>query len=180
MSMENPNMSLARKLNIFAYIISIVVLLLVLMMRRIKINTDIDFTFLPAIYSSLNGLTAVLLIIALVFIKQKKIKLHRNFMFTAMITSALFLLGYVVYHFTTPETKFCGEGSIRFVYFILLISHVLLAAVIFPFILFKLIRGYTNQIEKHKKMARWVFPIWLYVALTGPILYLMLRPCYGL
>lgn len=180
MDTSNQNLKLAKRLNFFAYIISVVVLLLVLMMRRIKIDTEIDFTFLPAVYSSLNAITAVLLVIALVYIKKKKVTQHRNFMFTAMITSAMFLLGYVVYHFTTPETKFCGEGSIRIVYFILLISHVLLAAVIFPFILFTLIRGYTNQITKHKKMARWVFPIWLYVAVTGPVLYLMLRPCYGL
>ena len=119
-----------------------------------------------------------LLIIALVLIKQKKIIAHRNVMFTAMITSALFLVSYVLYHFTTPETLFCKEGPIRIIYFILLISHVFLAAIIFPFILFTLIRGFTYQIEKHKKMARWVFPIWLYVAVTGPILYLMLRSCY--
>lgn len=178
--MSQPNLKLAKKLNLLAYIISAAVLLLVLMMRRIKIDTEIDFTFLPAVYSTLNGITAILLIVALICIKQKKIKLHRNFMFTAMITSALFLLGYVLYHFTTPETNYCGDGNIRIVYFILLISHVILAAVIFPFILFTLIRGYTDQIAKHKKMARWVFPIWLYVAVTGPILYLMLRPCYGL
>ncbi len=176
---QEANLALAKKLNIYAYIVSVVVLLLVFMMRRIKIETSIDFGFLPAVHSSLNAVTAILLIIALVFIKQKKIIAHRNVMLAAMVTSALFLLSYVLYHFTTPETKFCGEGSIRIVYFILLISHVLLAAVIFPFILFTLIRGYTYQIERHRKMARWVFPLWLYVAVTGPILYLMLMPCYG-
>ena len=176
--MSQGNTTLAKKLNKFAYVISILVLFLVLMMRRIKIATDIDFGFLPAFHSSLNALTAVLLVIALVFVKQKRINAHRNVMFAALISSTLFLLSYVVYHFTTPETLYCGVGNIRILYFILLISHVLLAAVIFPFILFTLIRGYTMQVEKHKKMARWVFPIWLYVAITGPILFLMLRPCY--
>ena len=176
---QEANLALAKRLNIYAYIVSVVVLLLVLMMRRIKIETSVDFSFLPAVHSTLNAITAVLLVIALIFIKQKKILAHRNVMLFAMLTSALFLLSYVMYHFTTPETKFCGEGSIRIVYFILLISHVVLAAVIFPFILFTLIRGYTYQIQKHRKMAKWVFPLWLYVAVTGPILYLMLRPCYG-
>lgn len=176
--MLQENTALAKKLNKFAYVISVLVLLLVVMMRRIKIETDIDFGFLPAFHSSLNALTAVLLVIALIFVKQKKIKAHRNVMFAALISSTLFLLSYVIYHFTTPETLYCGEGSIRILYFILLITHVLLAAVIFPFILFTLIRGYTQQVEKHKKMARWVFPIWLYVAITGPVLFLMLRPCY--
>lgn len=178
--MNEGNISLAKKLNKIAYVISIVVLLFVLMMRRIKIETDIDFSFLPAFHSSLNALTAILLIIAFVLIRQKKITAHKNIMFAAMITSSLFLLSYVTYHITTPETLYCGVGSIRIVYFILLISHVILAAVIFPFILFTLIRGYTMQVEKHKKMAKWVFPLWLYVAITGPILFLMLQPCYNL
>ena len=100
-------------------------------------------------------------------------------MIVAMTCSFIFLTMYIVYHTTTPETKYCGEGNIRYVYFFLLISHVILAAVIFPFILFTFIRGYTFQVEKHKKMAKWVFPFWLYVAVTGPVLYIMLNPCFG-
>mgnify|MGYP000250168952 CR=1 FL=1 len=175
----NPNFRLARKLNIIAYIVSIIVVGLVILMRRYKLDVDVDFSFLPPIHSTLNGITAILLVIALILIKQKKVIAHRNTMFAAVITSALFLLSYVLYHFTTPETNYCIEGNIRYLYFTLLITHVILAGVIFPFILFTLIRGYTNQFVKHKKMARWVFPLWLYVAVTGPILYLMLRPCYG-
>lgn len=177
-SATDPQLVLAKKLNIVAYIISIVVIALVILMRRVKLDLGVDFSFLPAFHSTMNAVTALLLLIALYFIKQKKIVAHRNMMFAAMITSALFLLSYVLYHFTTPETNFCKEGAIRTVYFVLLISHVILAGVIFPFILFTLIRGFTMQVEKHKKMARWVFPLWLYVAVTGPILYLMLRPCY--
>lgn len=172
------NLALARKLNTIAYIISAVVIVLVVLMRRIKLDIGVDFSFLPPVHSTLNAITAILLIIAFIFIKQKKIQAHRNLMFSAMITSALFLVSYVLYHITTPETSYCQEGSIRIIYFFLLITHVVLAGVIFPFILFTLIRGYTNQIQKHKKMARWVFPLWLYVAVTGPILYLMLMPCY--
>jgi putative membrane protein len=88
------------------------------------------------------------------------------------------LLSYVVYHFTTEETRFGGVGTIRYVYFFILITHVILAAVILPFILFTFNRAITNQITKHKKLARWVFPIWLYVAITGPLCYFMLKPYY--
>lgn len=178
--MSQPNLELAKKLNRLAYILSAAVILLVGGMRRIKIETEIDFTFLPAVYSSLNAITAVLLIIAFVYIKKRNIAMHRKLMSTAVITSALFLLGYVLYHFTTPETLYCKEGSIRYVYFVILITHIILAAVILPFILFTYIRGFTDQIEKHRKMAKWVYPLWLYVAITGPVLYFMLRPCYGL
>ena len=98
-------------------------------------------------------------------------------MIIALSLSAAFLLMYVLYHITTPEVKYCGEGAIRTIYFLLLITHVVLAAVSFPFILFTFVRGYTMQVEKHKAMAKYVFWIWLYVSLTGPIVYLMLRPC---
>lgn len=176
---KTPNIALAKKLNKLAWVITVVVLILVGMMRRVKIDTSIDFSFLPPLHSSLNALTAVILVIALVKIKQGNVEAHRKWMMTAVGTSLLFLLSYVAYHFTTPETLYCGEGSIRIVYFILLISHVVLAAVIFPFILFTFIRAYTNQFDKHRKMAKWVYPLWLYVAVTGPVVYLMLRPCYA-
>lgn len=173
------NIELAKKLNRWALAISAVVVLLVVMMRKIKIDTSIDFTFLPPVYSTLNALTAIVLLIAFYFIKQKNIEAHRKSMYVAIGLSILFLLGYVLYHITTPETKYCGEGNIRMVYFALLITHIVLAAVILPFILFTFIRAYTGQIEKHRKMAKWVYPLWLYVAVTGPIIYFMLRPCYG-
>ena len=174
------NLALAKKLNTAATIISIIVLALVVMMRRIKIETTIDFTWLPPFYSFLNGLTAVILLVALYYIKQKNITAHKTAMYFAISMSVLFLLCYVLYHITTPETAFCKEGSIRYVYFFLLITHIVLAAVILPFILFTFVRAYTGQIDRHRKMAKWVFPFWLYVAATGPIIYLMLRPCYGL
>lgn len=178
MQVVPPNIELSRKLNRWAWFISIVVFIVVVSMRRIKIDTAIDFSFLPAVYSSLNGLAALVLIAALLAIKKGNASLHRKLMTTALIISALFLLGYVLYHTTTPETLYCGSGSIRYIYFFLLISHIVLAAVILPFILFTYIRAYTNQFEKHVKMAKWVFPLWLYVAVTGPILYIMLSPCY--
>ena len=148
------------------------------MMRQIHIPTSIDFSFLPPFHATLNALAALVLLAALYFIKNKNIKAHRQSIYFAMGLSILFLLSYVIYHLTTPETKFGGEGTIRYVYFFFLITHVVLAAVILPFILFTFIRAYTGQIERHRKMAKWVYPLWLYVAITGPICYLMLRPYY--
>lgn len=168
-----------KKMDRWAYVLSAVVLLLVGAMRRIKIDTSIDFSFLPPVHSTLNALAAVFLILALIQIKRKNITQHRNMIYAAMVCSMLFLTSYVIYHFTTAETKFCKEGSIRTVYFILLITHVVLAGVILPFILMTFNRGYLGLVEKHRKFAKWVYPFWLYVAISGPVVYLMLRPCYS-
>jgi putative membrane protein len=166
-------------LNIIAWIITVLVMAMVGGMQHIKLDSSIDFTFLPPLYSFLNGLTAILLIAALFFIKSKQVQKHRITMTLAAFFSLIFLVGYVLYHITTPETRFGGTGTIRFFYLLLLISHVILAAIIFPFILFTYIRAFTRQFEKHKKMARWVFWVWLYVAVTGPILYFMIKPYYN-
>lgn len=173
-----PNPELEKKLNRLAYVVSFVVLLLVGMMRRVKIDLGVDFSFLPPIHASLNALAAIILIAAYYFVITGQLDNHRKSIYAAMVCSGLFLVSYVLYHFTTPETKFGGTGLIRTVYFILLISHVVLAAVILPFILLTFTRAYTFQFDRHKKMARWVFPLWLYVAVTGPICYLMLKPYY--
>jgi putative membrane protein len=186
---------LAKKLNIAAWIITGAVLLLVGLMRRVKIPLPdgVDFGFLPPLHATLNALVAVALIAALYFIKQKNIVAHQRAIYVALGLSLLFLLSYVLYHFTTPETLYgdldhdgvlsaqelAEVGSMRTLYLIILLSHIVLAAVSLPFILFTFIRAYTGQIDKHRKMARWVFPIWLYVAITGPIAYLMLAPYYS-
>jgi putative membrane protein len=172
------NTILAKKLNLWATVVSIVVLALVAGMRKIpRLDLGIDFSFLPAIYSMTNLLAAGFLIAGLYFIRKKDIANHRKMITLALTASFLFLLMYVLYHVTTDEIKYCGEGSIRLAYFILLITHIVLAAVSFPFILFTYIRGFTMQVEKHKKMARWVYWVWLYVSISGPVVYLMLRPC---
>ena len=157
------NNALAVKLNRIAYVLSGAVLLLVGMMRKIKIQTDIDFSFLPPFHASLNGVVAVLLIVALYYIKKKEIEKHKRVILTAMFFSILFLASYVIYHITTEETRFCQEGAIRYVYFFFLITHVVLAAVSLPFILFTFIRGYTYQVEKHRKMG---------------MAYMVLRSCH--
>lgn len=180
MSNDYPklNLSLAKKLNIAAYIFSAVVILLVGGMHKVHIDHGIDFTFLPGVYSFFNALTAVVLIYALVQIKKKNIKAHKNAIYLAMFFSAMFLLMYVVYHISYPDTKYCKEGWIWYAYITMLILHIVIAALILPFILFTFIRAYTGQIDRHVKIARWVFPFWLYVAISGPILYIMIRPCY--
>ncbi|MFT4663934.1 MAG: putative membrane protein [Polaribacter sp.] len=178
--MIKENLPLAKKLNIVATIISIVVIGLAGAMRipTLKIPTDIDFSFLPPTHAGLNTLAAICLFMAFYFIKNKNVAAHQKSIYAALLFSALFLLSYVTYHFTTDETLFCKQGVIRKVYFTILITHIVSAATIFPFILFTFIRAYTGQVAKHRKMARWVFPIWLYVVVTGPIVYFMLKPCY--
>ncbi|MEY3050610.1 MAG: hypothetical protein RLY31_395 [Bacteroidota bacterium] len=177
--MSTANINLEKKLNRIAWAISVAVLALVVLMRKIKIDTTVDFSFLPAVYSSLNGLTALILLAGWRFVRTGRHDLHRKAMTTAMATSLMFLLGYVLYHITTPETRFGGEGIIRGIYLFLLATHVILAAVIFPFILFTFIRAYTGQFDRHRRMARWVYWLWLYVAVTGPVLYFMIRPYYS-
>ena len=176
--MQQPNLILAKKLNTAATIVSVIVVALVVIMRRIHFDVGIDFGFLPPFHASLNALAAIVLLMSFYFIRKKNISAHKTANFVALGLSVLFLLSYVLYHITTEATKYGGEGIFRYIYFFFLITHVVLAAVILPFILFTFIRGYTGQVEKHRKMAKWVYPIWLYVAVTGPICYLMLRPYY--
>lgn len=176
--MRQPDDALARKLDRIAWSITVVVLLVVGVMRHIKLDLGVDFRFLPGVYATLNAVTALVLIYAYLAIRNKEVKRHQQAMTFALISSFLFLVGYVLYHITTPETPYGGQGLMRYVYFFLLITHVALAAIIFPFVLFTFIRGYTGLVVRHKRLARWVFPLWLYVALTGPVLYFLIRPYY--
>lgn len=176
----SPNPTLGKKLDRIAYILSAIVLLAVVMMRSpYKIEVGFDTGFLPPLNAILNTLCALSLMMAVFFIKRKNITIHKRMIYAAMVFSALFLVGYVVYHFTTVETKYCGEGIKRGIYFFILISHIVLAGLSLPFILLTFIRGYTWQVDKHKRLARWVYPVWLYVAITGPLVYIMLAPCYS-
>ena len=189
------NTVLGKKLDIAAIIISIAVVVLVGVMRvpSMKINTSIDFSFLPPLHAFFNTVVAIALLLALYFVKNKNIKAHQNMIYVAMSFSFLFLLSYVAYHFTTPETLYSDfdhnrivtdlekerSGSLRTIYFTFLASHILLAAISLPFILFTFIRGYTGQVAKHMRLAKFVWPVWFYVAVTGPICYFMLKPFYA-
>jgi putative membrane protein len=169
---------LARKLTNVSVILSIAVILLVGVMRRVKLDLGIDFSFLPPVHAVLNSFVAICLVAALYFIKKKDFRSHSKAIYGAMIFSALFLLCYVLYHFTTIETTYCKDDWTRPVYFVLLISHIVLAGISLPFILITFSRGISFQVSRHKAMARYVYPVWLYVAVTGPLCYLMLKPCY--
>ena len=158
--------------------VTVIVLFVIGLMRRVKIETSIDFSFLPPFHATLNTMAAVCLILGLIAIKKGNKVRHEKLMLTALSLSGLFLLSYVVYHFTNVETKYCYEGFQRTVYLTLLASHIILAGGVLPFMLFALNRALTGHFEKHKRMVRWVYPLWLYVTITGPVCYLMLSPCY--
>ncbi|GAA4273966.1 DUF420 domain-containing protein [Aquimarina gracilis] len=147
-------------------------------LRRLGFDVK-PLTFLPPIYASINGLTAVILVIALWAIKNKKVKLHEGLMKTAILCSVLFLVMYVAYHMTSDSTKFGGEGAIRYVYYFVLVTHIVLSIVIIPLVLITYVRALAQRFDKHKKIARITFPIWLYVAITGVIVYLMISPYYA-
>ncbi len=168
-----------KKFNKRITIISIVVPLLVAFLFGRKLPGVEPLSFLPPIYASINGLTAVLLCFAVWAIKNGKRDLHQKLMTTCIVLSVAFLLMYVAYHMTSESTKFGGEGAIRYVYFILLISHIVLSIAIIPLVLRTYARAYLKQYDRHKKLARITFPIWLYVAITGVIVYLMISPYYA-
>lgn len=145
-----------------------------------RMGYDVEpLTFLPPIYATINGLTAVFLVWAVSAIKRGNRKLHERLIKLCMICSSLFLLMYVAYHMTSESTSYGGEGFIRYIYFFILISHILLSIVIIPFVLFTFVRGIAGAYERHKKLARITYPMWLYVAVTGVIVYLMISPYYN-
>lgn len=136
-------------------------------------------SFLPPIYATTNGITAVLLVWAVWAIKRKKIRLHETLIKICIALSIAFLVMYVAYHMTSESTPYGGEGSIRYLYFFILITHILLSIIIIPFVLITFVRGVVGAYERHKKIARITFPLWLYVAVTGVVVYLMISPYYS-
>lgn len=143
------------------------------------LKLQIDVSFLPKLNACINSLVSVLLITGFYFIRKRNIPAHRFCMLSAFSLSALFLISYVVYHSAAEDTKYGGEGSIRYVYFFILITHILLATIILPFILITVSRALTERFDKHRKIARITFPLWLYVSITGVIVYLMISPYYA-
>ena len=141
-------------------------------------DVGFDITLFPLLNAVFNSFTFVFLVAALIFIKQKNIKLHKRFIFAAFTTTALFLVSYVTYHGLSEATTFGGEGLIRPIYFFILITHIILAAAIVPLALITVTRGLNMQVAKHRKIARWTMPLWLYVSITGVVVYLMISPYY--
>ena len=134
----------------------------------------IDYTILPTINATLNGISGIFLLVGYVLIRQRRITAHRNAMLAAFGSSTLFLISYLIYHANVGSRPFAGQGSIRYVYFAILISHVILAAAILPMAIVTLSRGLRGNYPEHRRIARWTFPTWMYVSVTGVIVYLML------
>lgn len=157
--------------------LSVLIPLVVAVLFRVKIDMQLP-VFLPPVYAGINAVTSIVLICSLWAIKNKKVKLHELLMKVALGLSALFLVLYVLYHMTSASTPYGGEGIMRPVYYFILISHILLSLAVVPFVLITFLRGITGDFEKHKKIARYAFPLWLYVAITGVLVYLMISPYY--
>ena len=167
-----------RKFNWIITIISILVPLVVAVLFGVKVPNSEPLKFLPPIYAAINGLTAVLLIYAVWAIKNGKRVLHQNIMSACILLSILFLLMYIAYHMTADSTSYGGVGVIKYVYYFILISHIILSIVIIPLVLKTYARAYLKDFERHRQLARFTFPIWLYVAVTGVVVYLMISPYY--
>lgn len=161
-------------------IFSFVVFAVVISLGRIQLQVNIGFDvhIFATINAVVNSIIAVTLVAALIAVKNKKFMLHKKLMFAALILSILFLVSYIAHHLLAGETKFGGVGAIKTIYYFVLITHIILAAVILPFILFTAYRGLTAEFTMHKKLARITWPLWFYVAVTGPIVYLMISPYY--
>jgi putative membrane protein len=184
--MEQNNLdekySIEKKFNKLIIALSIAIPVVVAILFKVKLKDygiDVEpLTFLPPIYAFINGITAMLLILGVYAIKNGNKKMHQNLMQSAIACSVVFLVMYVAYHMTTDSTPFGGIGTIRYVYFFILISHILLSIAVIPLVLITYVKALSERFDKHKKIAKITFPIWLYVAITGVIVYLMIAPYY--
>ena len=157
--------------------LSIAVPLVVALLFQVRIE-GYDFSFLPPIYAAMNAVTALSLLFSLWAIRGKRITLHKQLNTLAVGLSAVFLVLYVIYHATSDPTPFGGEGWVKTFYYFILITHILLSIVVIPFVLFTYLLGYHHHIQRHRKLARITWPLWVYVATTGVIVYLMISPYY--
>ncbi len=168
----------AKQYNKWVIILSVIIPIVVASLFRVKLPNVAPLTFLPPIYAAINAITTIVLILAFIAIRNKNITRHKKLMTFAIVLSTLFLLMYVVYHMTSDSTKFGGEGVIKSIYFFILITHIVLSIVVIPFVLITYVRGLTNNIEKHKKIAKITFPLWLYVSISGVVVYILISPYY--
>lgn len=177
-----PDNSLEKKFSKFIIAVSIVIPVVVAILFTVKLQDfgiKVEpFSFLPPIYATTNGITAIVLIVAVRAIRNGNRVLHEKLMTLAIALSVLFLVMYVAYHMSSESTKYGGEGIIRYVYFFLLMSHIILSIAVIPLVLITYVRALAERFDRHKKIAKITFPIWLYVAVTGVIVYLMISPYY--
>ena len=169
----------AKKYNKWIVLLSVLIPVVVAVLFRVKIPNAEPLDFLPPIYATINGMTAILLIVAVWAIKNQNRILHERLMSIAILCSVLFLVMYVAYHMTSDSTPYGGEGVWRYVYFFILISHIALSIIVIPLVLRTYAKAYLKQFEEHRKWAKITFPVWLYVAITGVVVYLMISPYYA-
>lgn len=180
--MENNLNAVELKYRKWIIVLSIVIPVAVAILFGVKLK-DLGYdvkplSFLPPIYATINGITAVLLVTAVWAVKNGKLKLHENLMKSAIGCSVAFLVMYVAYHMTADSTPYGGEGAMKYVYFFILLTHIILSVIIIPFVLITYVRALAERFDKHRKLARITYPMWLYVAVTGVIVYLMISPYY--
>jgi putative membrane protein len=168
-----------KKFNRIITIVSVVIPLVVAILFGVKIPNVQPLGFLPPIYAGINGLTAVLLVAAVFAIKRGNRRRHQLLMSTCILLSVLFLLMYVAYHMTSSSTAFGGTGYLKYLYYFILVTHILLSVAIIPLVLKTYARAYLGDFNGHRKLARITFPLWLYVAVTGVVVYLMISPYYA-
>lgn len=176
--MGNENINYISKYRVWIWVISILIPVVVALLFMIRIPNVAPLSFLPPIYATINGITALLLLIAYIAIRNKNITLHKQLMKISIGLSLIFLVLYVAYHMTSDPTPYGGEGAIRFIYYFILITHIMLSIGIIPLVLISYVRAISNLFVEHKKIARYTFPIWMYIAVTGVIVYLMISPYY--
>ena len=168
-----------KKFNTFITIVSVIVPVVVALLFGVKIPNAERLGFLPPIYATINGVTAILLVFAVIAIKRGKRALHKKIMTSCIVLSVIFLVLYVAYHMTSESTAYGGEGFIRYVYYFILISHIILSIAVIPLVLKTYAKAYLGKFKSHRKLAKITFPIWLYVAITGVIVYVMISPYYA-
>lgn len=178
-SSSSTTSELEKKYKPLVVTLSIVVPVVVALLFGIKIE-GFNTSFLPPIYATINAVTAVLLVLAVISIKNGNKKRHAQLVTSAVVCSLLFLLGYITYHITSDSTKFGGEGFAKYLYYILLISHIVLSVAVLPLVMITYLKGWAGNLPSHKKLARITFPIWLYVAISGVVVYLMISPYYAI
>ena len=170
-----------KKARWFILTVSFVVFAAVVLLSRIKLEIDLGFDkhIFAKINAIINSTVSILLLTGLVAVKAKKYLLHKRIMIVAIVLSCLFLVSYICHHLFTGETKFGGTGPLRYFYFIILSTHIILAGIILPFILFTAYRGLIAEYDRHKKLSKVTWPIWLYVSVTGVLVYLLISPYYS-
>ena len=167
-----------KKFNKWITAISVAIPLVVALLFAYKIPNSEPLSFLPPIYATINGITAILLVAAVVAIRNGRRALHQKLMTTCIFLSALFLVMYVAYHMTSETTLYGGEGNIKYVYYFILMTHIVLSISVIPLVLITYSKVYLDDFESHRTWAKYTFPIWLYVAVTGVIVYIMISPYY--